>query len=275
MQVRASGGHELTPWTFESLVAPTHAGNCTKRCKPSRPSFIWATNSTPTNTKSPQGSSTPSNHPGAAGFPFHRRASSEVVSCHTWVLLYLHPPLTSLPSPCCFHREFLGLELRPTGTLDRVSGCLLLPPWAGMLHPPSLMNYPGRVSTRAPGAAGSSSRRFCLSPKHPRLALGMNRWALTFLMGNLGKCGHKIHPIAPGQAPQPLPTAPGLAPTRGHCKTQFKSQFPWTFLLFFICTRRFSPLRNCFPAGHPLPALPASAQLPKATTTEISQFPAG
>lgn len=41
MQVRASGGHKLTPWTFESLVAPTHAGNCTKRCKPSRPRLYW------------------------------------------------------------------------------------------------------------------------------------------------------------------------------------------------------------------------------------------
>lgn len=59
---------------------------------------------------------------------------------------------STLPSPPCPARAastgLPGLELSPTDTQDRVSGSLLLPPWAGMRHPPSLMNYPRAVSTQ-------------------------------------------------------------------------------------------------------------------------------
>lgn len=169
----------------------------------------------------------PPNHPGAAGFPFQEILRWFYVtpeSCFTCTALSGSP----------------GLELKPTDTPDRVSGCLLLSPWAGMLHPPHLMNYPRAVSTEP---------RELPQQFQQVLPLGMDSWALTFLMGNLGT---KYIPLLLARAAQPLPTAPGLVPTRGHCKTHFKSPFPWIFFLS-ICNRQFSPLKNHFSCWTPIP----------------------
>lgn len=173
-----------------------------------QPSKLTFTNPTQRSRKSPRGSSTPPNPPRAAGFPFHRPANPEVVfMSHLSPALPAASPHLPVQPVLLPQSSWAGIEAH--GHPGSCFG-LFAPSW-GRDVPSSLFNELSKTWQHpSPG-------RFCLSPKHPRLPLGMNRGVLTFLMGNLGKSGHKIHPMAP----EPLPTAPGLAPTRGHCKTHF------------------------------------------------------
>lgn len=171
----------------------------------------------------------PPNHPGAAGFPFQEILRWFYVtpeSCFTCTALSGSP----------------GLELKPTDTPDRVSGCLLLSPRAGMLHPPHLMNYPRAVSTEP---------RELPQQFQQVLPLGMDPRALTFLMGNLGKSGHKIYPIL--QLPAWFPLEVTAKPTLNH---RFHG-----FFFFPYATGSFLPSKTIFPAGHQLPLRASSSCL--------------
>lgn len=86
----------------------------------------------------------PSQPARGAGFPYWHPTNSEVFLFHTCLLLYLHPPSRSVPSPVLrfLRKEVTELKLRPTDTKYHVSGCLLASLLGqGCSRPPCLMNY--------------------------------------------------------------------------------------------------------------------------------------